>query len=280
MKVGVVDAGGGLRGIYSAGIFDYLMDKDIKFDLGIGVSAGCANIASFCANQRGRNYLFYAEYSQRKEYMSLKNFIFKRSYMDMDYIYGTLTNRGGENPLDYSKFIKNPMKFIIVATNAKTGKPVYFSKDDMKPDRYDYFKASCSIPFVCKPQIIKNTPYYDGALGDPIPIKKAIEWGCDKIVLILTKPENDIRTPDGDIHLAKRIKKKYPKSAAAIAKRADNYNAGVELAKKLRDKGKLLIVSPDDTCGVRTLTKDKTLLNKLYKKGYNDGEKIKEFLKN
>ena len=90
MKTGVVDVGGGLRGIYAAGILDYCMDCNIKFDLGIGVSAGSANIASYVAGQRGRNYKFYADYAFRKQYMSVRNFILKKSYVDMDYVYGTL----------------------------------------------------------------------------------------------------------------------------------------------------------------------------------------------
>ena len=89
MKTGVIDVGGGLRGIYAVGIFDYCMDHDIHFDLGIGISAGSANLASFAAGQRGRNHQFYMEYAFRKQYMSAGNFILKRSFIDMDYVYGT-----------------------------------------------------------------------------------------------------------------------------------------------------------------------------------------------
>ena len=102
MKTGIVDVGGGLRGIYAAGVLDYCMDHGISFDLGIGVSAGSANLSSYCANQRGRNYRFYTDYAFRKEYMSWDNFLSQRSYVDLDYVYGTLSCAGGENPLDYA----------------------------------------------------------------------------------------------------------------------------------------------------------------------------------
>ena len=101
MKTAVVDVGGGLRGIYASGVLDRCLEEEICFDVGIGVSAGSANIASYLAGQKGRNYQFYAEYSSRKEYMSLHNFLFKKSYIDMDYVYGVLSNDDGENPIDY-----------------------------------------------------------------------------------------------------------------------------------------------------------------------------------
>lgn len=278
MTTGVVDVGGGLRGIYAAGIFDYCMDKGIQFDICIGVSAGSANIASYLAGQRGRNYQFYSEYSFRKEYMSLRNFISKKSYIDMDYLYGTLSNSTGENPLNYQKIIENPAEMLVVASNAKTGEAKYFDKKDIKQDDYSILKASCSIPFVCKPYEIEGVPYYDGALSDPIPIGKAFCCGCDKVVVILTKPEEFIRNPKRDEKFARRIQKKYPVSAEKLRQRANQYNQEVALLKKYREQGSVLIVSPVDTCGVDTLTRDQEALKMLYEKGYQDAGKISEFL--
>lgn len=173
MKIGVVDVGGGLRDVYAAGVLDYCLDMELRFDLGIGVSAGSANLFSFIAGQRGRNYPFYTEYPFRKEYMSIRNYLFKKSYLDLDYIYGTLSNSNGENPLDNPKFMANPMEFFAVATNAETGEVKYFSKADVRQDDYSILKASCAIPFVCHPYAVNGVPYYDGALGDAVPIEKA-----------------------------------------------------------------------------------------------------------
>lgn len=278
MKTGVVDVGGGLRGIYAAGIFDYCMDKGIQFDICIGVSAGSANIASYLAGQRGRNYQFYSEYSFRKEYMSLRNFILKKSYIDMDYLYGTLSNSTGENPLNYQKIIENPAEMLVVASNAKTGEAKYFDKKDIKQDDYSILKASCSIPFVCKPYEIEGVPYYDGALSDPIPIEKAFCCGCDKVVVILTKPEEFVRNPKRDEKFARRIQKKYPVSAEKLRQRANQYNKELALLKKYREQGNVLIVSPIDTCGVDTLTRDQEALKIFYENGYQDAGKISEFL--
>ena len=278
MKNGIVDVGGGLRGIYAAGVLDYCMDKNIRFDLGIGVSAGSANLASYVAGQRGRNYQFYTEYAFRKEYMSLGNFIFKKSFVDMDYVYGTLSNADGENPLDYPALRDNPMEFFVVATDALTGQAKYFDKRDIQQDDYNIMKASSSIPFVCKPYTVQGKPYYDGALGDPVPVEKAFQLGCDRVVVILTKPEHELRSPGKDEKLAVHIRKKYPSAAEKLCLRAQHYNESVALAKEYAGQGKVLIVSPDDTCGVDTLKKDKESLKRLYEKGYKDGQKIEGFL--
>lgn len=279
MKTGIVDVGGGLRGIYAVGIMDFCLDQKIHFDLGIGVSAGSANLASFAAEQRGRNYQFYTEYAFRWQYMSVRNFIFKKSYVDLDYVYGKLCCAGGENPLDYPALRDNPMKLYVVATEAETGKAKYFDKGDIHQDDYDIMKASSALPFACRPYVINGVPYYDGALGDPVPVMKAFELGCDRVILILTKPEGVLRTPKNDEKVAARIRKKYPLAAWRLCKRAERYNAGVALAQKYAKQNKALILAPDDTCGVDTLKKNKESLQRLYEKGYRDAQKITDFLR-
>ncbi len=279
MKIGVVDVGGGLRGIYAAGVLDYCIDQGICFDLGIGVSAGSANLVSYMAGQRGRNYRFYIEYAFRKQYMSLGNFIMKRSFVDMDYVYGTLSNSGGEDPLDYPAMRDNPMEFYVVATDALTGEPKYFDRGDIKQDDYSIMKASSAIPFVCRPYEVQGRAYYDGALGDPVPVEKAFRLGCDRVIVILTKPENVLRDPKKDEKLAAGIRKRYPAAAEKLRKRAQQYNEGVALAREYAGQGKVLIVSPDETCGVDTLKKKKESLQRLYDKGYLDGKRIADYLR-
>ena len=279
MKTAVVDVGGGLRGIYASGVLDRCMEDGVRFDAGIGVSAGSANVASYIAGQKGRNYKFYTEYSSRREYMSLHNFLVKKSYIDMDYLYGKLSKSDGEYPLDYAAIAKSPVAFLAVATDADTGKVKYFDKNDMKPDNYDILKASCSIPFVCRPYSIEGVPYYDGALSDPVPVEKAFSMGCDRVVLILTKPREVRRTPEKDRILASRIRKKYPLAAAQLERRAEKYNAGVDLAESYEKQGRLLIIAPDDTCGMDTLTRDTDAMRRFYEKGLRDGERILDTMK-
>lgn len=278
MKIGVIDVGGGFRGIYAAGVLDCCLDKGIQFDLGIGVSAGSANLASYVAGQRGRNYQFYSEYGFRKRYASLHNFIFKKSYVNLDYVYGTLSNADGENSLDYPALRDNPMELLVVATEAVTGRGKYFGKEDIKQDDYGILKASAALPFVGRPYEVQGTLYYDGALADPVPIEKAFRLGCDKVVVILTRPEHVPRSSEQDEKFAARICKKYPVAAEKLCQRAQRYNEGVALAQEYAKQGRALIVAPDDTCGVDTLKRDKESLQRFYEKGYEDGRRIADFI--
>ena len=118
-------------------------------------------------------------------------------------------------------------------------------------------KASSTLPVVCRPYVIDGVPYYDGALSDPVPVRKAFEMGCEKVVLVLTRPRDVRRGSGRDIRYAEIIGKHYPDAAEGLRRRAQRYNDGVDLAAKYEEEGKLLIVAPDDTCGVDTLTRDK-----------------------
>ncbi|MDE7260513.1 MAG: patatin family protein [Oscillospiraceae bacterium] len=278
MKTGIVDVGGGIRGIYAAGVFDFCLDRDIHFDLSIGVSAGSANVVSYLAGQRGRNYKFYTEYALRKEYMGARNVLKQGSYIDLNYVYGTLSNSGGEYPLDYQAIMDNPGEMLVVATNAMNGSGRYFKKSELVRDHYDMFKASSAIPFICRPYTINWTPYFDGALADPVPVEKAFQCGCDKVVVLLTRPADRERGPGKDAFFADRIQHRYPFAARKLRTRVERYNEGVTLAKKYQEAGKALIIAPNDTCGVDTLTRDKAAMMRLYRKGYQDAQAIQTFL--
>ena len=207
MKLGVIDVGGGFRDIYGAGVFDWCLDHDVNFDYCIGISAGSANLASYLARQRGRNYTFYMDYVFRKEYASLDNWLKTRNYVDLDYVYSTLSNSDGENPIDYETLAKNPAEFYVGACDARTGQAVYFSKSCLKKDHYDIFKGSCALPMFCKPYRVENIPCLDGGISDPVPVLKAFEDGCDKVVLILTRPIEQKREQKKDVVPARLLAK-------------------------------------------------------------------------
>lgn len=277
-KTGVVDVGGGMRGVYAAGVFDRCIDDDVSFDVALGVSAGSANVASFLSGQLGRNFAFYIEYSSRKEYMGLSNFITKDTYIDLDYIYSTLTDEGGENPFDFDAFMANPTDWRVVACDAQTGQVKYFDRDDVARNNYGILKASSAIPVVCHPYKVAGREYFDGALGDVVPIQKAYQMGCTKVVLILTRLRDSIRSGDADRMLARLLARKYPLAAQRLRARAQEYNFEVSLAKRLEEDGCLLIVAPEDTFGVNTLSHEREAMMKFYAEGYRDGGRIKAFL--
>ena len=278
MKLGIVDVGGGYRGVYAAGVLDCCLDHGIVFDLGIGVYAGSANLITYAAKQRSRTLRFYTEYGLRKEYAGLKNFFTKRTFLDLDYVYGTLSNSDGEDPLDYPAVMKSNMELLFVASEAETGEATYFSKEHLKQDDYAPLKASCAIPFICHPYSVDDILYMDGALADPVPIQKALDEGCDKVVLLLTRPEDYRRSSKQDRLLARMIRSRYPIAANKLCQRAEHYNEDIQYAKQLAENGKLLIVAPDDTCGVSTLSRNQGNLLRLYDKGYHDGKIINAFI--
>lgn len=277
--IGIIDVGGGLRGVYGAGVFDRCLDEKIHFYQCIGVSAGGANVISYMAGQRGRNYRFYCDYAFRKEYMSLSNLVKTGSYIGLDYIYGTLSNEGGEDPVDFQKVLDYNGSIAVVATEAATAKPHYFGIDDFQKSNFRALCASCCIPVVCKAVDINGTEYYDGGVSDPVPIEKALSLGCDKVVVILTKPVDFIRDGKTDSYAGSILRKKYPAISKALNERAEIYNNAVRKALQLEKEGKCIIIAPDDCCGVTTLSKNKNKLDALYIKGYKDASKIKTFLK-
>lgn len=278
MRLGLIDVGGGLRGIYGAGVLDRCLEDKVQFDLCIGVSAGSANTASFLAGQKGRNYRFYIDYAKRKDYMSFRNFLRDGSYLGLSYIYGILSNADGEDPLDFAAICKNPARWLIVSTEAQTGKPYYFEKTDMKQDNYTPLMASCCIPGVNKPVKKDGVLYFDGGLSDPMPIEKALACGCDRLVVILTKPLGELENAKSDALLAKLLPKKYPKISEQLLHRTEYYNASLRRAMELQKEGKALLIAPQDIAGLKTLTRDNSALHRLYEMGMEDGKQVARWL--
>ncbi len=270
--IGIVDVGGGERGVYGAGVLDRCMEEGISFDYCVGVSAGAANLVSYMAGQVGRNFAFYSNYSFRPQYMGLGVMARTRQYVDLDYIYGELTNSGGEYPLDFQAALESGKELVVVATDAQTARPVYFGLDDMAQDDYSAIKASSALPGASKPYPVHGRPCFDGGLSDPIPVRKALEAGCEKVVVVLTRPRGFYRTNRNDARFARIIAPVYPRIAEALRNRAGLYNLQLDIAKKYEREGKAIILAPDSIGKMRTLTKDRSAIEDLYAKGFKDAE--------
>lgn len=277
--IGIIDVGGGTRGIYGAGVFDYLLDHDIRIPYCIGVSAGSANGVTYMAGQRGRTYKFYTEYAFRKEYMSGGEMVKHGSYVNLDYIYRTLSNSDGEYPLDYEAIAASDMIFKVVATDAETGRPVYFTNKQVKKDDYRIMCASSCVPVLCKPYPYQGHLYFDGGMSDPIPAKKAMHDGCTKLIVVLTRPRDQYRKARKDRTISNLLSVKYPKAAKRMMLRHKTYNDELDYVKELEKAGLALIIAPDDIAGMKTLTKDAEEIKIMYNKGYKDAEAIEAFIK-
>lgn len=276
--IGIIDVGGGMRAVYGTGALDYLMEHGVEFDYGIGISAGSANIISGFAGQNRRAYRFYTDYAFRDEYMSRANYFRDHNFIDFDYVYDDLSGHDGEDPLDYDAFVASGKKIRIVATNALTAEPHFFTNDDLWQDHYDPVKASCSVPVVNQPYVIDGVPYFDGALSAPIPIRKAFEEGCDKVVIVLTRPLGRKHTEKRDAAFAAVLERKYPAAAEAMRTSAKRYDNALSIALEYQYDGKALIIAPDSIGHMKTLKKDLSAVRALYRKGRRDAKKVVEFL--
>lgn len=279
-RTALIDVGGGFRAIFGASVMDRCQEEGITFDHCYGVSAGSANMVSFLAGQHGRNHKFYTEYAFRKEYASFDSYVKHHNFANLDYVYGTLSNHDGEYPVDYEAFAANPTGFTVIACNALDGSAKYFDKSDVHYDDFNIMKASSAVPVACEPYVIDGVPYFDGGIVDPVPVQKAIDDGYDRIVLVLTRPKDVLREQKRDIAPARILRHSYPAAAERLLNRYATYNDEVALAKEYERDGRVLILAPDDLCGLSTLSKSFEGLELMYRKGYAAAGAIANYLAN
>ena len=283
-KIRLVVEGGGMKCAYNAGILDVFLDHQITFDYCIGVSGGAGNVASFVAGQRGRNIRFFTEHIHSPQYFGVKSLLKTGNLFGLQYIYGDLTNTTGKDPLDFPAIMKNPAEYEVAATNAVTGEAEYFGKEDMKQDDYRPIMASSAIPAACRPVVINGVPYYDGGISDAIPVRRALEKGCDRIVVILSKQRDYVRKPQGMRFLYSTLCRKYPKIIEDIDRRHITYRENLQEVFDLEKKGKAFVFAPSEHVKVGTYSMDEKTERILYDLGVKDfaerQEELKDFLKN
>ncbi len=269
-KTGLIVEGGGMKCAYSAGVLDGFLDEGISFDCCIGVSAGSANLASYLAGQRGRNLRFYTVHTERAEFFGPRCFLKTGSLFGLQFIYGTLSNSGGGDPLDYQAVSDNPAQFEIVATNAETGQPVYFDKEALKQDDYRAIMASSAIPAVCRPVEIDGAVYYDGGISDAIPVGRMLQHGCERIVAILSKPKDYVKKPEGHRFLYSRMCRKYPNTVKDIDRRHLMYQSCQRELFELEANGKAFVFAPSNPPKMSTYSMDQQVERQLYEMGLAD----------
>ncbi len=278
-KIGLVVEGGGMKCAYSAGVLDAFLENDISFDCCIGVSAGSANLASYLAKQPGRNKRFYTTHITSPEYFGIKSYLKTRNLFGLDYIYGSLSNSGGGDPLDYETLKANKSEYYVVATDALTGEPAYFGKADMKQDDYSILKASSAIPAVSHPVNINGGFYYDGGISDAIPLDKAFSLGCDKVVVITSKNRDFVRKPQKFKLIYSITCRKYPKVIELISNRHINYNKNMKHIYDEEKTGKAFVFAPSEHITMSTFKVDAENGERLYDLGLSDYESLKDSLR-
>ena len=276
--LGIIDVGGGMRGAFTAGIYDDLMDRGIQpFDYCLGVSAGSANLVNYLSGQRGRTLRFYTDYAFRKEYMSVGHFLKTGSYLDLDYIYTTLSGPEGEDPVDLAAFNASPARFEAVVTDALTGEAVYYDKSLMAGGNFDVIKASCCVPGACRPYPVNGRPGFDGGVADPVPYRHALEQGCDRLVVLLTRPAGYRRPSLEHQKAMEKLTRRWPNTYATLKRRPARYNRDVDAVRDLEAQGRALLIAPGDISGMSTLTRDREAILRLYEMGREQGARVAEF---
>lgn len=270
-RIGLVVEGGGMKCAYSAGILDRFLDDHVTFDYAIGVSAGASSTASYLAGQRGRNLRFYTTHIHEKGYFGIGSFLKTGDLFGLDYIYRDLTNSDGADPLDFPALMKNPADYEVVASNANTGKPAYFDKSVMKQDDYIQIIASCCLPAACRPRIIDNVPYYDGGVSDPLPADRALtHGGCEKVVVIMTKPRDFEKKPEGMKAVYHHRCRMYPEIVKLLDNRHTTYMEHFRHIFDLEKEGKAFVLCPSEHLKMSTYAMDAEANQKLYDLGVSD----------
>lgn len=274
---GLVLEGGGNRAIYTSGVLDAFIEKEIEFPYVIGVSAGSCNATSYIAKDYRRQHDIIVNYSNDKHYMGLGNILKGHSFLNTDWIFGELAY--DISPLNQDEFDKSNTVLCAVATNALTGKPEYFYPKSMR-NGCDELKASCSLPGVTNGVEIGGTTFFDGGLVDSIPLERAFDDGCKKAVVILTQCKGYAKSPMNP--KVKKIFKKFPKIGEAAVDRHIMYNTQLEFVKQCEENGTALVIQPTAPLNVSTLEKDVSKLESIYQLGYKQGldraDEIKAFL--
>lgn len=269
MRAGLVLEGGGMRGVYTAGVLEYFLDEGIRFPYLVAVSAGACQATSYLSEQKGRNRMVSIDYVRHPDYLSVRNWFRERSLFGMDLLFNTLPNK--LVPFDYDAFYRNPAAFWVVTTDAVTGEPCYKEKNETGPDgRFmDYIRASSSLPYVSPPVRLDGRVLFDGGVSDPIPVGKSERDGNAFHVIVLTREAGYRKRPGRNMRwLAKRIYPEYAGLRDAMERRWQVYNASLERAEALEREGRAVILRPPAGTGVDRMTKDERKLAALYEWGY------------
>ncbi len=267
MKTGIIFEGGASRTAYSCGVMDCLLDNEIYIDYVLGVSAGIAYGVSYSSRQKGRNYAIFEKFVEDPRYMGIKHFLGKkRSYYNLDFIYGEMPDK--YLPFDWDAYMKYGMTSYAVITNINTGLPEYYRIDEVDKN-WKILRATSSLPILFQPVEINGNLYLDGGISDSIPFEYALNNGCDKVIVVLTRERDFVKKKESIIPLIKIAYKKYPKLIEAMENRHIMYNNELEKLRKLEKEGKALVIAPADTHNIGRTERKSSILLPYFKEGYD-----------
>ena len=264
-QTGLVLEGGGMRGVFTCGVLDYLMDHDIRFPYTIGVSAGACNGLSYMSRQRGRGKYSNIDLLEKYNYIGLKHLLRKRNIMDFDLLFHEFPEH--ILPYDYDAYFSSPERYVMVTSNCLTGEANYFEEKEDKHRVIDIVRASSSLPFVCPIAYVDGVPMLDGGIVDSIPLQRAMDEGYTRNVVVLTR-NRGYRKESKDMRIPPFIYRKYPKMREALSLRSKLYNEQLDLVERLEDEGRITVIRPLKPVQVDRIERNISKLTDLYEEGY------------
>ena len=263
--------GGALRGTYSVGVMDALMEAGINLQATVGVSAGALNGISYVSGQIGRSARSPLTYRHDQRYFGLRAFFRNKSPFGFDFMFGELTYE--LDPLDIARFMDPARRFVCVATNCRTGQPEFFEKGDSLEEIFLATRASSTMPYISEMVDIKGQPYLDGGCSLKIPHRWALEQGYENIVVIKTYPDGFRRDEKRGSRMASMVYgRRWPQLAAALARSNADYNRACDELDQLAASGRAFVIAPSTNMHIGRMEKDLEKLGSWYWLGYEDGK--------
>ena len=271
MKTGLVLEGGGLRGVFTAGVLDAFLEGNFHADYVIGVSAGAANGVSYVSGQKERGLRTNTDYLHDPRYMGLRSLLLHRSLFGMDFIFREIPQH--LDPFDYQAFHENPCEFWTGAIDIRTGETVYFGKEEIGDD-LEALRATTSLPLLSQPVAYQGRLLLDGGTADPIPVRRALADGCDRVVVVLTR-ERGYRKPAQSFRAVYRSAfRRYPAIIRALDTRHRIYNDTLDFLAGLECGGTAAVIAPATPPQVRRIERDRDKLLALYQEGLEAGRAL------
>lgn len=272
-QAGLILEGGGMKGLYTTGVLDFFLEKGVSFSSCYGVSAGAIYMCSYLAGQKERGLRTATNYLKDKHYCGMYSLLTTGDYFGVDFCYNKMLTE--LDPIDNETFKKQKTKAYAVITNIITGQPEYYQIKDVIKDIIGV-RASSSLPLISRNVMIHGRPYLDGGISDSIPIRRSIQDGNTKNVIILNKQEGFVRKKASFLKPIKLKYRKYPKLYEDMANRHEVYNETMDFIQKQQREGKAFVIRPREELGVKRLENDAEKLKKVYRIGYEDARKAYE----
>lgn len=282
MKTGLVLEGGALRTIFSSGVCDGLLAGEVMADYVVGVSAGIAYGVSYISKQSGRNLEIVTRFAKDKRYMGLGNLLNRnnRSYFGLDFTYRQIPDK--LVPFDQETFAAFPGQVEAVVTELESGKARYCAVPRDKEGSSLVLQATCALPLMFPSYHVEGVECMDGGVADSIPYQRAFEQGCDRVIVVLTRPRDYVKKADRSLPLVTRVYRKWPNFCDAMRRRAEDYNESRRQLFELERQGKVLVIAPETTHGVSRTERDVEKLRLLWADGYRQAtermDEIRAFL--